>query len=143
MELSSTETGYLTGYAPTDLPLYINLDDAAFENFCTALLSLHPKVLCQRAGKLVERRIISATKLLSGTPQHGVDIRADVEQGEVWYFQCKRVQKLGLAQVNQAIELAEKGFPHADQFVLVITCGLRADALEAIKRRPNWDGWNP
>jgi hypothetical protein len=131
-----------TGYAPTNLPFFSQMNDIEFEEFCTALLNLHPVILCERNGKVVERRIIRATKLLSGTSQRGVDIRAEAEEGEVWFFQCKRLQNFGPKDVSDAVDLAEKGFPHADQFVLVITSGLSDAALRNIAGRPKWDRWD-
>ena len=131
-------TQYSTGFSNASLPLYEELDDAKFEEFCLELLNLHPEILCLREGKVVRRRIVSATKLLSGTAQRGADIRAEAEAGEVWIFQCKHVQRFGASQVDDAVQFAEKGFPHADQFVLVTTCGLREEALRRISSRPKW-----
>ena len=136
------QTELPTGYAPTDLPFYSKLDAGAFEQFCTELLNLHPVVLCLRNDQLASRRIVAATRLLSGTAQKGADIRADADQGEVWFFQCKRTKNFGRTDVLDAVALAETGFPQADQFVLVTTCGLNEELLSNLKERPKWEFWN-
>jgi hypothetical protein len=141
--MSRQRTDYPTGLSPSDLPFYPELDDQAFEQFCTDLLNLHPSILCLRDGRAASRRIVKADRLLSGTAQAGADIRAVADQGEVWFLQCKHVQKFGPADVSQAMELAEKGLPQADQFVLVTSCGLSLEARKRIDERPKWLWWNP
>src|SRR5437773_2622625 len=131
-----------TGYAPTALPFYSEMDDAAFEQFCTDLLNLHPTIFCLREGEITTRRIVSANRLLSGTSQKGADIRAEAEQGEVWFFQCKHTKDFGPADVTEAVALAEKRLPQADQFVLVTTCGLSEQAQGRIRQRKNWLWWD-
>jgi hypothetical protein len=140
--MSQQQTDYPTGLSPSDLPFYLELDDQAFEQFCTDLLNLHPAILCMRDGRAASRRIVKADRLLSGTTQAGADIRAVADQGEVWFLQCKHVKEFGPADVSKAIELAEKGLPQADQFVLVTTCGLSQEARKRIDDRPKWLWWN-
>src|SRR6266850_5855234 len=136
------EKCHATGYDSRFLPFYEQLDDAGFEQFCTDLLNLHPLILCQRQGRVAERRIIAATRFLSGNSQNGADIRADAEEGEVWFFQCKHTKAFGPSLVQEALDLAESGLPHADQFVLVTTCGLSAEAQAIITQRPKWLWWD-
>jgi hypothetical protein len=131
-----------TGYSSANLPLYEAVDDAKFEEFCTALLNLHPVIWCERHGTTVERRILSASRLLSGTAQRGTDIRAEAEQGEVWMLQCKHVQRFGPRDVEKAVDDMEAGFPHADQYILVITSALSLQAQDAILGRPRWMCWD-
>jgi len=134
---------YPTGYSPTDLPFYDELDVGRFEQFCTDLLNLNPTVYCLRQGRAVPRRIVGANRLLSGRPQKGADIRAEADGGEVWYFQCKHVKSFGPSEVSEAIQLAETGFPQADQFVLVTTCGLSEESLSQGDIRGKWQFWDP
>jgi hypothetical protein len=136
------QTRYPTGCAPSDLPFYPELDAEAFEQFCTDLLNLHPSLLCLRAGQATTRRIVKADRLGSGTNQKGVDIRAEADGGEVWFLQCKHVKEFGPSHVSGAIELAESGFPQADQFILVTTCILSLEAQKRIHGRPKWLWWN-
>src|SRR5258708_447705 len=134
--MSQVFTDYPTGYARSDLPFFAELDDQEFEQFCTDLLNLHPSLLCMRDGQAASRRVVKADRLGSGTDQKGVDIRVEVDKGEVWFLQCKHVKEFWPKNVSDAIELAEKGFPQADQFGLVTTCGLSPEALNRIHNRP-------
>jgi hypothetical protein len=127
----------------SDLPLYQELDDQEFEEFCTDLLNQHPRVLCLRDNMATTRQIIKADRLLSGTDQGGADIYARADQGEKWRLQCKHMQSFNAVEASNAMELAEKGFPLADQFVLITTCGLSDSAQQAIRDRPKWLWWGP
>jgi hypothetical protein len=130
------------GYAPTALPFYTELDDSGFEQFCTDLLNLHPRIFCLREGQVTTRQIVTANRLLSGTPQKGADIRAEAERGEVWFFQCKHTKDFGPADVTEAVDLAEKSLPQADQFVLVTTRGLSEEAQRRLHERKKWLLWD-
>src|ERR1039458_9723811 len=141
-QMSQQQTNYPTGFSASDLPFYTELDDQSFEQFCTGLLDLHPTILCLRGGRAVSRCMIKADRLLSGIEQAGADIRAVADQGEVWFLQCKHVKEFGPDDVSKAIELAEKGLPQADQFVLVTTCGLSLEARKRIDDLPKWLWWN-
>lgn len=99
-------------------------------------------VFCQRNGRTVRRRILSATRLQSGVNQRGADIVAEADAGERWVVQCKRVNRFGPSDVSESIALAEEGWPHADQYVLVTTCSLSARALERLKAHPKWMFWD-
>jgi hypothetical protein len=133
---------YPTGYTPSALPFYPELDDQEFEKFCTDLLNLHPVLTLLKDGKATQRRIVEATHLLTGTDQKGGDIRAKDDQGAVWFFQCKHTKAFGESKVSEAMEKAETRFPHTDQYVLVTTCGLSEEAQQKIHARPNWLWWD-
>ena len=90
--MSREQTAHPTGFSPSNLPFYTELDDQEFERFCTDLLNLHPVILCLRDGRAASRRVVKAERLLSGTAQAGVDIRVETDHGEVWFAQCKRVK---------------------------------------------------
>ncbi len=139
--MNSSTLSRPTGFDPSALPLY-ELDDGEFEQFCTDLLNLHPVIWCNRGSALVTRRIVGAQRLLSGTSQGGADIRADAEAGEVWMFQCKQVKSFSRAQIVSAVEEFERGHPHADQYVLLTTCGLSLAAQAPIDKRPKWLWWD-
>jgi hypothetical protein len=134
--------GHPTGFIATALPFWERLDDGEFEQYSTDLLNLHPVILCSRDGKVTERRVISATRLLSGTSQRGGDIRAEVEGNEIWLFQCKRIKQLGPALVQEAIDKAETEYPNVTQYVLVTTCGLSEEAQERLSTLGNWMWWD-
>src|ERR1035437_8024561 len=123
-KMSQQQPMHPTGFSASDLPFYMGMDDQKFEEFCTDLLSLHPEIDCLRHGSATTRRIVKADRLLSGTDQRGSDIHATADQGEQWRLQCKHVQRFDSKKASTAMDLAEKGFPLADQFVLVTSCGL-------------------
>src|ERR1039458_7963083 len=137
-QTEKTTVEYPTGYTSSALPFYTELDDKRFEHFCNALLNLHPVIKLWKDGRETERKIVEANLLLGGNAQKGADIWAKDDKGEVWIFQCKHTKSFGRADVLNAIALAEKGFPQADRYVLVITCGLREDAQKEIRSRPKW-----
>jgi hypothetical protein len=137
----STEE-YPTGYTSSALPFYPDLDDKKLERFCADMLNLHPVVTVMKDGKSTKRTIEEATLLGGGCDQKGADVRAKDDQGAVWIFQCKHTKNFGRADVLSAIELAEKGSPLADQYVLVITCGLSKSAQEPLDARPKWRWWD-
>ncbi|MDB6040454.1 MAG: hypothetical protein JWM99_4295 [Verrucomicrobiales bacterium] len=142
-ERKERATGYPTGFGPDTLPIYISLDPARFESFCTALLNSRPVIQCERNGRTVGRCILQATRVLSGKkPQKGMDIWAKAEKGEEWLFQCKRVQRFGKEEVRKVIQDAEEGFPHMDQYVLVATCVLNSEAQAEIHKRSKWLLWD-
>jgi hypothetical protein len=126
-----------TGAAPTTLPFLDTLDGKGFEEYCTALLNSNPCLRDEGGGTPVEQKVVSAICQLGGRSQYGVDIRAKTNQGEEWVFQCKRVQSFGETQAEEVIRDAEAGFPKADHYVLVVTCGLEAKTLKVFDR-PKW-----
>lgn len=130
-----------TGYSATTLPFH-ELEETDFERYCTNLLNLHPQIWCEREGRTVQRRVLSAQHLGSGTRQRGADFRADVQGGEVWFVQCKRVRSFGRADVVKAINELEQGKPQADQYILVTTCGLSDEARRCLDDRSQWQWWD-
>src|SRR5437868_7422980 len=136
-------SGHATAFVSTTLPFWEQLDGAGFEEFCTTLLSLNPTILCEHEGKSEQQKVQSAARQLGGRQsQRGVDIRAKTDHGEEWLFQCKRVQSLGHTAVLDVIKEAEAGFPKADHYVLVITCGLNQEALHELLSHPKWMLWD-
>jgi hypothetical protein len=126
-----------TGSAPTTLPFWEEMDDRAFEEYFTALLNCHPTLVREHEGNALEQRVIEAICQLGGQPQYGIDIRAKTDRGEEWVFQCKRVREFTLEKAQKVIADAESGFPKADHYVLVVTCGLSADTIRLFDR-PKW-----
>jgi hypothetical protein len=126
-----------TGSAPTTLPFWEEMDDRVFEEYFTALLNCHPTLVCEHDGNALEQRVIEAICQLGGQPQYGIDIRAKTDRGEEWVFQCKRVREFTLEKAQKVIADAESGFPKADHYVLVVTCGLSADTIRLFDR-PKW-----
>jgi hypothetical protein len=141
-ETGNKRNDHPTGFVPTALPFWEKLDDGDFEQFCTEWLNFHPTLLCQRAGKVVQLRVVSASRLLSGTSQRGADIQAEMENGEAWFLQCKLVKEFHPSDVRDAISLAEKENPNANQYVLVTSCGLSDTAQQEIEKHTKWVWWD-
>lgn len=60
------------------------------------------------------------------------------DNGEIWILQCKREKAFGPADVSGAIDLAERGFPEANRYILITTCGLSEESQQRINERPKW-----
>ncbi len=123
-----------------ELPFYEELDDLQFETLCTAVLNLNPILWTDGPNGPVQRRVLRAERLGGGADQKGADIRAYLEGGEIWMFQCKLVRTFGPTQVAEAVERAEKGFPEADRYVLVTSLTLTLPAQT--KLNPKWEAWD-
>ncbi len=130
-----------TGSEASALPFW-KLDYSAFEQFCTDWLNYHPKIICQREGKVSELRVISASRLGGGTDQRGGDIQVELESNEVWLVQCKKVKSFSPAKVRETINRAEKDRPDIRQYVLVTTCSLSDKAQIEIHSRSRWMWWD-
>jgi hypothetical protein len=80
---------------PNQLPLNDpNWSWDRFEAFCLDLISQFAEVkTCHRYGK-------------GGDFQRGIDIFADLDNGERWAFQCKRYKKYTAGQTQKAIQKA-------------------------------------
>lgn len=118
------------------------LGDKQFEDFFLHLLNAGISLTIQRNGQAITRRIISANTYAagSGRQQQGVDLRADIEGGEVWAFQCKRNKKWTPAQTKQAIEDAAQFNAHHN--FLVVACDPQEGVQKVIEGYPNWTFWN-
>jgi hypothetical protein len=120
--------------------LQLARDGEDFERFCTDLLNQQPRLWIEESGVAVYRRILSAERLAGGSDQRGADIRAQVEGGQVWMVQCKRVESFGPADVQAVVARMEIGFPNADRYVLAVTKALGHSARE--KLGPKWLIWD-
>ena len=91
-----------------------------FELLLLGFLRSHPKLTVSRGGKEISSRVIEATTYARvGRPQGGIDVKAIMEGGETWVFQCKRVKSWNRSQTGGAI--AEATFA-ANHYILVLTC---------------------
>ena len=141
-EMNKKQISHPTGFVTTALPFWEKLDDGKFEQFCTDWLNFHPSFLCHQNGKTVMLRVVSATRLLSGTTQRGADIRAELQNGEIWWLQCKLVKEFHLSDVQEAIKLAETQNPSANRYVLITSCGLSDKAQQEIESHAKWVWWD-
>jgi transcriptional regulator with XRE-family HTH domain len=122
------------GYTPKtvvttfDQPFPVEaLSPESFERFCRDLMqALHPDANIHRAGQ-------------SGHRQDGIDIEADLANGEIHTFQCKRVQEFGPQKVHTAV--AQDKVPATKKFLLVSRVA-SPQTRAAIRKHPTWDIWD-
>ena len=114
-----------------------------FELFFSGFLNARPELTVQHHGQTVSRRIASAITYAagSGRDQKGIDLEAEVEGGEVWVFQCKRVKKWILGETKAAIEEARTKY-RAHHYFLVVACDVSADVHDEVHRHGDWTLWN-
>lgn len=98
-----------------------------FEAFCLNLISQFPEVTkTHRYGR-------------KGDSQRGIDIFADLKNGERWVFQCKRYKKFDEKQTQKAIQ---KATYHADHYILLLSCEASSKVRDEIDKYENWDVWD-
>lgn len=119
-----------------------NLDPLVFEGFFLHFLNAGVDLTVTHHGRQVTRKIISASTYASGSgrKQSGIDLKAEVEGGEVWVFQCKRVQKWSASETKEAIEKA--GQFQAHHYFLVVACDPQQPVYDEIAKHGNWTLWN-
>ena len=114
--------------SPEFLPLNDpNLPWEGFEAFCDELISRLPGVKeTHRYGR-------------RGSHQRGIDIFADLDNGERWAFQCRQREKVTEADATRAIERTSY---QADRFILTLSCQASSGVRDACDSHPNWDVWD-
>ena len=114
--------------SPEFLPLNDpNLPWERFEAFCEELISRLPGVKeTHRYGR-------------TGSRQLGIDIFADLDNGERWAFQCRQWEKVTKGDATKAIEQTTY---HADRFILKLSCQATSGVRDACDGHPNWDVWD-
>ena len=114
--------------SPESLPLNDpNLSWERFEAFCEELISRLPGVKeTHRYGR-------------RGSRQRGIDIFADLDNGERWAFQCRQWEKVTKPDAAKAIEQTSY---QADRFILTLSCQATSAVRDACDGHPNWDVWD-
>ena len=113
-------------------PEFLPLDDPnlpwdRFEAFCEELISrLHSVKRAYRYGR-------------RGSPQKGIDIVADLDNGERWAFQCRQWQKFTKTDATNAIQ---KTTYKADRFILMLSRQATSGVRDACDSHPAWDVWD-
>jgi transcriptional regulator with XRE-family HTH domain len=74
-----------------------------------------------------------------GHEQKGSDIVATLPDGEVWSFQCKRVERFGIADIEKAIAYHKW---EANRKFLVLSKVASPAAIEAVAAHPGWTLWD-
>lgn len=123
---------------PRSLPFYDpHFTWETFESFFCDFLAAHPK-LADRAGNACT--VVSAHPYGGrGHSQHGIDIRAEMSNGEVWVFQCKHYRDWGPKDTEQAIADCEY---EADRKFLLVTRTVSPESREVIAKHNDWELWD-
>jgi len=114
-----------------------NFSWETFESFFCDFLAAHPQLVGKDGTAL---RVISAHAYgRRGDSQHGIDIRAEMSNGEVWVFQCKHYKEWGPKDTSTAI--TDCGYDADRKFLLVIRA-VSPESREIIAKHPEWELWD-
>lgn len=124
----------VAGHAPEqltvsfDLPLPLaSLSPEGFQRFCRSLLeALHPSARVHAAGK-------------TGHKQFGIDIEAELDNGDTHTYQCKREASFGAAKVKKAITEHKV---HATKKFLLLSRVASPLARREVKKHRSWEIWD-
>lgn len=98
-----------------------------FESFCLDFISRLPGVInCHRYGK-------------QGDCQQGIDILAQLENGEQWAFQCKQYESFTQSDAKKAVQ---KAIYRATHYVLLLTCEATVKVRDVIAATSAWSLWD-
>jgi hypothetical protein len=75
-----------------------------------------------------------------GDDQEGVDIVADLQNGEKWAFQCKQWQKFNKSDAIKVIQQAQ-GF-EANRLILLLSRVASVEVRKVIADDPRWELWD-
>ena len=75
-----------------------------------------------------------------GDEQEGVDIVADLQNGEKWAFQCKQWQKFNKSDAIKVIQQAQ-GF-EANRLILLLSRVASVEVRKVIADDPRWELWD-
>jgi len=104
-----------------------NLPWDRFEAFCEEFISRLPGVKeTHRYGR-------------TGSRQRGIDIFADLDNGERWAFQCRQWQKVTKTDATKAIQQTTY---RADHFILTLSCLASSDVRNTCESYSDWDVWD-
>jgi hypothetical protein len=114
-----------------------NFSWETFESFFCDFLAAHPELVTKDGTRC---RVVSAHPYgRRGDSQHGIDIRCEMSNGEVWVFQCKHYKDWGPKKTSRAIE---KCSYDADRKFLLVTKFVSPESREVIAEHPEWELWD-
>jgi hypothetical protein len=116
---------------PEQLPLCDpNWTWEGFQAFCLELLSRHPAT--KNAGK-------NHHFGKQGDAQEGIDLFADMENGEHWGLQCKKEKRFTEAGTKNAINATTY---KADKYIILLSIEATVAVRKVFRRRRKWDVWD-
>jgi hypothetical protein len=74
-----------------------------------------------------------------GDAQDGIDLFADMKNGEHWGFQCKKEKRFGGADTQKAIKLTTY---KAHKFIILLSIEATAAVRKVMRKRKKWDVWD-
>jgi hypothetical protein len=116
---------------PEQLPLSDpNWTWEGFQAFCLDLVSRLP--ITKEAGR-------NHHFGKQGDAQDGIDLFADMKDGEHWGFQCKKKRRFTEANTQKAIKAATY---KAEKFIILLSIEATASVRKVVRRRKKWDAWD-
>lgn len=108
-----------------------------FEGFFCDFLAAGPTLVSKDGGPVG----VATTSLYGrrGDSQHGIDIRAEMSNHEVWVFQCKHYKEWGPGDTQEAIS---KCTYQAERKFLLVTRPVSPECREIVARHPDWLLWD-
>ncbi|MDX2241524.1 MAG: restriction endonuclease [Leptolyngbyaceae cyanobacterium bins.302] len=113
---------------PDTLPLN-GLEWDRFESFCTEFIAHLPEVKPWAVHRYGQQ----------GDQQKGIDIIAEMENGEHWVFQCKKYKSFKASQAQSAVR---KCTYQANKYVLALSCKASTEVRDEIQKHQDWDVWD-
>jgi hypothetical protein len=111
-----------------------------FEDFFRDFLNAQPEIVLPVAGEEIRQRVICARPFgRKGDSQHGIDLVAEMEGGEVWDFQCKHYKEWGPQNTRDAVSAYNRD---AARRFLLITREVSEKCFEVIAQLPHWELWD-
>ena len=111
-----------------------------FEDFFCDFLNAQPVIVLNDAGSGIRRRVIRARVFgRKGDSQHGIDLLAEMEGGEVWEFQCKHYKEWGPQDTREAIAAYDRD---AARRFLLVTREVSEGCYEVVADHPGWELWD-
>lgn len=113
---------------PEQLPLdNANFSWEQFEAFCRHFIECLPGVVnCFHYGK-------------RGNKQRGIDMVAELSNGEKWVFQCKQYKRFSAEQTEKAIQTLDY---KADRCILLLACEATVEVRDEIAKHSDWSVWD-
>lgn len=113
---------------PERLPLNDpNFSWEQFEAFCRHFVSSLPDVeQVHHYGK-------------RGNRQRGIDLVAELSDGQEWVFQCKQHKRFTPAQVSKAVK---DTIYKANRYFLLLACEATSEVRDEIKKHRDWTLWD-
>jgi hypothetical protein len=119
-----------------------DLDPIQFEKFFHDFFATRPELTVLHHGRRWKQRVATASAYAagSGRKDRGVDVRLEMEGGEIWAVQCKQVKKWKVLDTREAIAAThEFGAKH---YILAVACDVGVDVHDEIAKHGAWTLWN-